>query len=209
MFRRKRSVEDFAEEIRSHLEIEADDLRQQGMSAEQARQKARSEFGNVRVAQERFYSKGRWMWFDRLVRDAHFGLHSLWQSPGFAITAILTLALGMGANTAVFSVMNAVLLRSLPVANPQQLMYLRTSGDPRGIGTIDTHNTFSYAVYDALRRQDRGLKPVMAYVPLSGNKIAVRYGVEPEEATADMVSGDFFLWPGRENGAGTRIHRTG
>ena len=64
--------------------------------------------------------QGRWVWLDKLMRDLRFGLRSLRQSPGFAITAILTLALGMGANTAVFSVMNAVLLQSLPVADPDR-----------------------------------------------------------------------------------------
>ena len=77
------------------------------------------------------------------------------QSPGFAITAILTLALGVGANTAVFSVMNAVLLRSLPVADPDRVVYLRTSNPPRGTGTIDSNETFSYPVYDALRQANR------------------------------------------------------
>ncbi|MGA2807456.1 MAG: ABC transporter permease [Terracidiphilus sp.] len=192
MFRRKRSAEDFAEEIKAHLELEADELRHEGLSDEEARRKARREFGNVRLAQERFYMRGRWVGLDKFVRGLRFGLRSLRQSPGFAATAILTLALGVGANTAVFSVMNAVLLKSLPVADPERVVYLRTSGPPHGTGTIDTNETFSYPVYDALRRQAGGLSSLIAYVPLSGSKVAVRVGAEPEEAEGDMVSGVFF-----------------
>jgi predicted permease len=92
----------------------------------------------------------------------------------------------------VFSVMNAVLLKSLPATDPQRLVYLRTSNPPRGTGTIDSNETFSYPVYDALRRQQGSLSPLMAFVPLSGSKVAVRYGAEPEEAEGDMVSGTFF-----------------
>jgi predicted permease len=192
MLKRKRSAEDFAEEIKAHLALEADDLEREGLSGDEAQWKAHREFGNVRAAQERFYMRGRWIGLDRLWRDLRFGLRSLRQSPGFAVTAILTLALGVGANTAVFSVMNAVLLRSLPVSDPNRLVYLRTSNPPRGTGTIDTNETFSYPVYDALRKQTSGLSSLIAFVPLSGSKVAVRYGAQPEEAEGDMVSGAFF-----------------
>ena len=201
MFRRKRRAEDFAEEIKAHLELETDELKREGLSEDEAWWKARREFGNVRAAQERFYLKGRWVGLDKLLRDVRFGLRSLRQSPGFAATAILTLALGIGANTAVFSVMNAVLLRSLPVNDPDRLVYLRTSNPPRGTGTIDSNETFSFPVYDALRQQSRGLSPVMAYAPLSNSKVAVRYGAQPEEAEGDMVSGTFF------SGLGVKLQR--
>ncbi len=96
MFRRKRSAEDFAEEIKAHLEHEADELEREGLSGDEARRVARCEFGNVRVAEERFYLKDRWAGLDKLVRDVRFGFRSLRQSPGFAATAIVTLALGGG-----------------------------------------------------------------------------------------------------------------
>ena len=201
MFRRKRSAEDFAEEIKTHLELEADDLRSSGLSEDEARWRARREFGSVRAAQERFNLKGRWVGLDKLLRDLRFGLRSLRQSPGFAATAIVTLALGVGANTAVFSLMNAVLLRSLPVSDPDRLVYLRTTNPPHGTGTIDSHETFSYGVYDALRQQRDTLSPLIAYVPLSGSKVAVRYGANPEEAEGDMVSGAFF------SGLGVKLAR--
>jgi predicted permease len=127
-----------------------------------------------------------------IVDDLRFAIRQLRKTPGFTLVSVLTLALGIGANTAVFSVMNAVLLRSLPVADPARVVYLRTSNPPNGTGTIDSNATFSYAVYDALRRQNRGLSPLMAYVPLATGKVAVRYGEQPEQAEGDMVSGNFF-----------------
>ncbi len=192
MFKRKRSAEDFAEEIKSHLALEADELHAGGLSEAEARRRAHVEFGNASVAKERFRLRGRWQALDKVARDLRFSFRSLLKSPGFALTAILTVALGVGANTAVFSVMNAVLLKSLPVEDPQRLVYIRTSNPPRGTGTIDSHDTFSYPVYDALRRQTSAFSSLIAYVPLSGSKVAVRYGTQPEEAEGDMVSGTFF-----------------
>jgi len=129
------------------------------------------------------------------LNDLRYGIRQLKKTPGFTAVCILTLALGIGANTAVFSVMNAVLLRSLPVSDPERVVYLNTSGAPhRGSNTGDWTTSFSYPVYDTLRQQHNVLSEVMAYVPVSsgGSKVAVRLGPEPEEAEGDMVSGNFF-----------------
>ncbi len=201
MFEQKRSAKDFSEEMQAHIELEAEELRREGLSEEDARRQARRKFGSVRREQERFYMKSRWVWLDHWVRDLKHSMRSLVESPGFTVTAIVTLALGVGANTAVFSVMNAVLLKSLPVSDPDRVVYLRTTAPPNGTGTIETAETFSYADYDALRRQTGAMTALMAYVPLSASKVAVRIGTQPEEAEGDMVSGDFF------SGLGVRLAR--
>ena len=192
MFRRRRTADDFAEEIRSHLELEADELRAEGLSQEDAYRRARVDFGSVAGAKERFYLNRRWQWLDKIIRDLRYGLRSLLHSPGFALTAILTLALGIGANTAVFSVMNAVLLKSLPITDPKNVVLLRTSRTPNNTGTIGAHDTFSYPVYQTLREQHRVFTDVIAIGALSTDKVNVRIGADPELAEADMVSGNFF-----------------
>jgi macrolide transport system ATP-binding/permease protein len=124
MFGRKRSREDFAEEITSHLELEADELKREGLTDEDARRQATIEFGNVRVAQERFYLKGRVVWLDNLLRDVSFAIRQLIKNPGFAATAILVLALGIGASVAIFAFVDAALIKPLPYADPQQLVHV-------------------------------------------------------------------------------------
>jgi predicted permease len=126
------------------------------------------------------------------INDLRYALRQLKKNGGLVAICVVTLALGIGANTAVFSAMNAVLLKSLPVEDPDQVVYLRTSGAPERTGTIDSRETFPYTVYDALRMQHGPLSQVIAYVPLSTGKVAVRFGSQPEEAEGDMVSGKFF-----------------
>lgn len=201
MWQRRRSAKDYAEEIRAHIELEADELRSEGLSNAEAQRQARKTFGNERLAEERFYMRSHWMGLENLIRDLRLGLRSLLKSPGFALTAIVTLALGVGANTAVFSVMHAVLLASLPVEHADRLVYLRTSNPPKRTGTIDSNQTFSYPVYDALRKQSDAMSAVIAFAPLSLNKVAVRIGEMPEQAEGDMVSGTFF------SGLGVKIAR--
>jgi len=127
-------------------------------------------------------------------KDIRYGFRQLKRTPGFAVVAALTLALGIGANTAVFSVMNAVMLRYLPVANPQQLVVLHY-GDNQPENTSQTgydDTSLSEPVFEQLRAQKDVFSDLMAFVPLGEPKIAVRFGDEPEEAAADEVSGNFF-----------------
>ncbi|WP_158750849.1 ABC transporter permease [Acidobacterium sp. S8] len=138
-----------------------------------------------------------------MLQDVRYAFRQLRKSPGFALTVVLTLALGIGVNTAIFSVMNAVLLRSLPVRDPQQLVYLTHEHMPPGVGnTGDSRYTYGMNVYNRLREDRAAFADVIAYVPLSFTKTAARYGDTPEDIEADEVSGNFFSALGVEMTAG-------
>jgi predicted permease len=137
-----------------------------------------------------------------LVQDVRYGIRMLAKSPGFTAVAVLTLALGIGANTAIFSVMNAALVRRLPVPDPEQLVRLHTTDQPPNTSQTGYNDTsLTEPVFEQLRQQHNAFSELVAYVPLSFRKVAVRFGSEPEEANADMVSGNFF------SGLGVRVAR--
>lgn len=128
-----------------------------------------------------------------VLQDLRFGFRQLRRTPGFALIAVLTLALGIGANTAIFSVMDAVLLRSLPVQNPDRLVLLHYTDQPeRSSQTGYDDTSLSYQTFDALRNERSVFTDLMAFVPLSGNKLPLRFGNDLQEGQADEVSGNFF-----------------
>jgi hypothetical protein len=123
MWRSKRSGRDFSEEIEAHLAFEAERMRAEGMDAKEADAAARRAFGNRTRSEELFYERARWRWLDELTRDVRYGVRTMRRSPGFTAVAILTLALGIGATTAVFSAVNAVLINPLPFPNAKRLLW--------------------------------------------------------------------------------------
>jgi predicted permease len=121
---RRKKDEELAEEIESHLAHEEDANAERGLSAEEARRRARVRFGNPRATRERVWMDGSFPWVETPWRDVRFALRSLKKTPAFTCIAILVIAVGIGVNTAVFSVINTVLLKPLPYPDPQALVQL-------------------------------------------------------------------------------------
>lgn len=195
LFGRQKLDADLDEELRSHIDLAVEENLKRGMSRQQARTAALREFGGVTQTKEAYRTQRSLPFFETFLQNLRYSLRQLRKSPGFAATAILTLALGIGATTAIFSVMNAVLLRSMPVPNPEQLVYLHLPNDqPYGaMNTGDGETSFSQPVFEVLRQDRRVFSDVMAFAPLGGAKVAVRIGNSlPEQASGDMVSGNFF-----------------
>src|SRR5215472_5630613 len=115
LVRRRRIDRGIAEEVQAHLDERVDDLLESGMSEADARRQANREFGNVTLIVQDSREVWRWLSVESWIRDLRYGIRQLRRTPGLAAVATVTLGLGIGANTAIFSVMNAVILRFLPV----------------------------------------------------------------------------------------------
>jgi hypothetical protein len=120
---------DIQRELDFHMAERADDLMAAGMSEADARREARRRFGNPGVQKERTRDADLLTWLESIASDVRYALRALRASPGFALVAILSLGLGIGANTAIFSLLNAVVLRTLPVERPQELLRVTFGAD--------------------------------------------------------------------------------
>src|SRR6266403_4024740 len=185
MLGRKRPASDFHAEIEAHLQNEVERLQEQGLSDEEARAAAHRAFGNVMHAEERFYESGRWLWWDHLWQDIRFGLRMLAKGPGSTAVAVLTLALGIGANTVIFSAVYAVLLKPLPFKGSDRLVFIEKKNPPRGWN----RNPISPAEILAWRDQSGACEDIAAYTQRT---CVLNEAGEAEEDPCEVISSNLF-----------------
>src|SRR5580704_3116703 len=184
-FRSRKLDDDLDEELRSHIEFAVEENLKRGMNAQQARTAALKEFGGMTQTQEDYRMQRGLPLIEQVGRDLRFAIRQLLKSPGFTMVALLTLALGVGANTAVFSLINGLLLRPLPVPHAEQLAVLRyTEGSP------DPNDYFLCApFFRDLENQHEVFSDVFAYV---GDTLQVKGPSGNENVPGMLVSGQFF-----------------
>ena len=185
LFHRARREREFAEELESHLALHIEDNLRAGMSPEEARRQAQLKLGGVTQAQELHREQRGLPMLETLIQDLRFGVRMLARRPGFTVVAVLSLALGIGANTAIFSLINMLLLRPLPIRQPGQLVALNNAGANRSL-----FSNFSYPNYEDLRARNDVFTDLFAYriTPLSISHDGInerRWGYE--------VSGNYFV----------------
>jgi hypothetical protein len=182
-----REIED---ELRDHLQMRTNANIAKGMSPEQAARAARLRFGNPEVVKEHIEAEDAALSLESLLRDVRYALRGFTSSRGFTTVAIITLALGIGANTAVFQLLDAVRLRNLPIQKPQELVQLSIVGGNKGFGENDyQYDSFTIPMWQEVRRHHDPLSGVFAWreaemmvgQPRDGKRV---HGLE--------VSGEFF-----------------
>jgi predicted permease len=177
---KQRELED---ELTSHLKMSEQDRQDRGESPQQAAQSARREFGNVALVEHVTRDQWRGRRLDEFLQDLRFALRTLRKSPGFTIVAILTLALGIGANTSLFSVVNAVLLNPIPYPHPEQLVMLHESKPNFRSGSI------SYPNFRDWQHDNRSFSSMAV---ARGTSFTLTGLGEAEELRAQFISSDYF-----------------
>src|SRR5208337_3933162 len=157
--RRKRMMEDLDQYIRDYIERETEENIERGMPSEEARYAALRKFGNVTRVREQAREVWSFVWLEQLWRDVRFGLRMLAKNPGFTAVAVLTLTLGIGANTAIFSLANAAFFRGFPFPHADRLAFLWQDNARTG----ETEGAVSYPNYADWRAQSRTFED-MAFV---------------------------------------------
>jgi predicted permease len=193
-----------ADELQFHIESRADDLVRSGMSRDTALRQARLELGSAERYKEEMRQAFGLRLIDELRGDIKYSIRILRKSPAFSLAAILTLALGITANSAVFSIVNEVFLRKLPVGHPDELVHFdwlqvpnsmvagySGSGRPSGIGNLPAMTSFSFKTFEQIRDHNRTLSEVAAFKPIN-DPISVAADNTADVAHGQFVSGNYF-----------------
>src|SRR5438067_3356710 len=191
IFSRRRFYGDLSEEIQGHLEEKVEELVGNGMSRRGAESAARREFGNVTLMKEKSRDVWRWSFMENLLSDVRYGVRILLGNPGFSIVAILTIALGIGANTAIFSVVYAALIRPLPYSQPERLLTLTELRPKEGRASDADKQTWVSAYPDYLD-WTRQCKSFQALAGFSGDGFVLHGAGEPEPLFAAQATVNFF-----------------
>ena len=178
-------MDELDSELRAHIDALTEENIRRGMNEQEARHAARREFGGIEQTKESYRDQRGLPFFETLVQDLRYASRMLVKSPGFTAVTILTLALGIGANTGLFSLVNSVLLGNLPVRNPQELVVIKYT-DAR---SQEAEEDFSYPMYQAIRDKNTVFANVLTR---SGVDFNASYGGQSERAVGEMVSGNYF-----------------
>jgi predicted permease len=211
----RKQSDELEKEIQHHLRMAETERLERGASQNEAQAGARREFGNVGLVKELARDAWGWRWLEDFFQDLRYGLRMLLKSPGFAVTAILTLALGIGANTAIFSLVDGVLLHALPVSAPQELVMFRWTAreEPKfnghsAYGDCNSRNmdcVLSGPFFETVRAQATSFSGVTA---IAGPLDMVLNGNGPASiVSGEIVSGDFFSTLGLHMALGRPLER--
>jgi predicted permease len=189
LFRENSLDRELEEEIASHLELAIEENVVCGLSPEEARRRALLRFGGVEKAKEQQRDARGIPLLEILLQDVRYTFRTLCRDRAFSLIAVLILALGIGANVTVFSVVNTMLLRPLPLQEPQQLTWITAGHGRAGLSNV----TYTVAVYEEFLRHNRSFQDVTSYNPFLGNSEYTLTGSgEPQPVSGLMVAGNFF-----------------
>ena len=194
---RKQFHADLEEEMRLHLELREQEQTEAGVLSSESRRAAYRRFGNPTLIKEKSYMAWGWGWLESLMQDARFALRQLWKTPGFTVTAILTLALGIGANAAIFTLVKAVLLQNLPVVDPKALVRLGESDQccvNRGAEEDGNYSVLSTDTWQRFKQNNPEFEELAA-MQAGLHPLVVRRDHSDEAAhsvNTEFVSGNYF-----------------
>jgi predicted permease len=217
LFYRKQFHADLEEEMRLHLQLREQEQTEAGVLSSESRRAAYRRFGNPTSIKEQSYMAWGWGWLESLVQDTRFALRQLWKTPGFTVTAILTLALGIGANAAIFTLVKAVLLTNLPVVDPKALVRVGDWADccqnsGPNLWHDGDYSMFSTDTYEQMKKNTPEFEELAAMQAGFENRpVVIRRDGGQEAAKPRMgefVSGNYFRIFGLEAAVGRLLSDT-